>query len=201
MEELAERNRDLPDPRSTAEQKRSIRTKFKLSKHATEAKEWLADHWEVSQKEAADLVAENIKAIIESDLETRDHFASQAYEQPGDLVRKTHVVSKQTRDRLESMAEELNLTRDQFFDASLRLTKSIILKQHAAQIEKHRSALERLKELHKLGRKVETSLDNELPSDDPVGIGFAGVMHRLEDIIDAIQEEVRSGEPMSSNRF
>ncbi|WP_103020236.1 T4SS efffector SepA family protein [Salinibacter altiplanensis] len=198
MEELASEHSDILFRDTSMEEKRSVHTKFKLSEKALSARERLGDYWEVTQKEVAEGVAKKTDQIISR--EERDAFVRNASSREGELTRKTHVVSEKTRNFLERTARELNLTRDQFFDAALRLVHTMVQQKRKEQIECHEELLPALRDLLDHTDRVHTKVEKLIDDEDPLGgTTIFGKLKHLENIVSALEEEVQRGEPLESD--
>ena len=197
MEEFVKNRSTVGQEVPSGQGKRSVHTKFKLSEDALQAKEALAEHWGVTQKEVAEMAAQITASVLEDeDEETRRWFVENASDQPGDLVRKTHVVSRDTKSFLETSASDLELTRDQFFDASLRLTHKIVQFLREAQLERHEEQLSHLHALLEQAEAIEADLQEETTAVDPLNPAVTAVRRQIEAIVDDIEGELERGVPL-----
>lgn len=200
MEELVKNRSNLGRKAPSGQGKQSVHTKFKLSEAALQAKERLAEHWGVTQKEVAEMAAQLTVSFLEDESEeTRRWFIENAYDQPGELTRKTHVVSWDTKSFLETTASDFNLTRDQFFDAALRLAHTIIKFLREAQLEHHEEQLPRLYDLLDQLESIESHLQEEATEVDPLKPAITSIRGQLETIVDDLKEEVERGVPLGRN--
>lgn len=197
MEELVRNRSNLSRKAPSGCGKRSVHTKFKLSDESLRAKERLADYWGVTQKEAAEMATQLTVSFLEDeDEETRRWFIDNAYEQPGELTRKTHVVSRETKSFLEKKASEFNLTRDQFFDASLRLAHTIVNFLHEVQLERHEEQLPRLYDVLEQLEAIEVDLREEATDVDPLKPALTSLRSKLEAIVNDLERELDRGTPL-----
>lgn len=200
MEELVKNRSNLGQKAPTSRGKRSVHTKFKLSQDALQAKEKLAEYWGVTQKEVAEMAAQLTVSFLEDeDEETQHWFVKNAYDQPGELTRKTHVVSRDTKSFLEATASDLDLTRDQFFDASLRLSHTIVQFLREVQLERHEEQRPRLQDLLEQAEAIEEDLQAETTDVDPLKPAITSVRRQIEAIVDDIDEELERGVPLGRN--
>lgn len=198
MEELVTKRSDLGGKAPSGRDKQSVHTKFKLSEDALDAKEHLAEYWGVTQKEVAEMAAQLTVSFLEDeDEETKHWFVENAYDQPGELTRKTHVVSRKTKSFLESTASDLNLTRDQFFDACLRLAHAIVQFLREVQLERHEEQLPHLYDLLEQAEAIEADLEEETTDIDPLKPAVTAVRRRIEAIVDDIDDELERGVPLA----
>lgn len=197
MEDLASEHRDILSRESATKERRSVHTKFKLSEDALAAREQLADHWG-TQKDVAEVVVKVTDRFISEG--SSEDFIRDASNRRGKLTRKTHVVSEKTRDFLEQTARELNLTRDQFFDAALRLVHTMVQQKRKEQIERHEELLPALRDLLDHTDRVHTKVEKLIDDEDPLGgTTIFGKLKHLENIVSALAEEVQRGEPLKSD--
>lgn len=200
MEELVKNRSNLGRKAPSGKGKESVHTKFKLSEEALQAKERLAEYWGVTQKEVAEMATQLTVSFLEDENEdTRRWFVENAYDQPGELTRKTHVVSRDTKLFLESTASDFNLTRDQFFDAALRLAHTIVKFLREIQLERHEEQLPRLYDVLDQVEAIETHLQEEATDVDPLGPAVTSVRGQIESIVDDLEEELESGVPLGRN--
>jgi len=196
MEDLITSRKDaLPTP-PQQDDLQSVRTKFKLSKDALEAKEWLSDYFDTSQKEVCDIALELTSSFLAGDEDLHQRFFERAQEQPGDPRRKSHVVSRATLKTIERQAEEHDLSRDQFIDAMLRLVRLLVERQRSKQIEHHESLLPGVRELRNHAEEVKSKVDDQTPQSDPLRRGIGQIIVSLDQLIDDLEVEVESGNPL-----
>lgn len=199
MEELVSAHSDILTQETATQEKRSVHTKFKLSEDAIAAREWLASHWDMNQKDVAEVVARVTDRFLSGD-EAREEFVEDASNQPGELTQKTHVVSNETRNFLKRTAKELNLTRDQFFDASLRLVQAMVHHKRKKQIEHHKELLPVLDELRAHTKEVYSEVKALIDDDDPLGgTTIFGKLKHFENIVSALEEEIERGKPLKAD--
>lgn len=197
MEELLTNRASADDEPPAGGGKRAVHVKFKLSKDAVAAKETLADRWDRPPKEIAELAVQLTASFLEDeDEETRHRFIEKAQEQPRPLARGTHVVSRATKSFLESMAGDLDLTRDQCFDACLRLAHSIVQFLHEAQLERHDALIPALHDLLRQARSIEADLQEEAPDIDPLKPAVTAVRRHIERIVDDVEAELERNHPL-----
>lgn len=197
MEELVKNRSNLGEKAPSSQGKQSVHTKFKLSQDALQAKEQLAEYWGVTQKEVAEMAAQLTVSFLEDeDEETQRWFVENAYDQPGKLTRKTHVVSRDTKSFLEATASDFDLTRDQFFDASLRLAHTIVQFLREVQLERHEEQLSRLYDLLEQAEAIEEDLREETTDVDPLKPAITSVRSQIEAIVEDIDEELERGIPL-----
>ncbi len=200
MEELVTNRSNLGRKAPSGRGKRSVHTKFKLSEDALQAKERLSEYWGVTQKEVAEMAAQLTVSFLEDeDEETRRWFIENAYDQPGELTRKTHVVSRDTKSFLEATASDFNLTRDQFFDASLRLAHTIVRFLREVQLERHEEQLPHLYDLLEQSEAIEKEIREEATDVDPLKPAITSIRSQLEAIVDDLEDELERGIPLSQN--
>lgn len=200
MEELIKNRSNLGQKAPSSRGKRSVHTKFKLSEEALQAKERLAEYWGVTQKEVAEMAAQLTVSFLEDeDEETQRWFVENAYDQPGELTRKTHVVSRETKSFLESTANDFDLTRDQFFDACLRLAHTIVQFLREVQLERHEEQLPQLYDLLDQAEAIEDDLQEETTDVDPLKPAITSVRRQIEAIVEDIDEELEQGVPLGRN--
>src|SRR5690606_22181942 len=96
-----------PDSRD----RESVRTTFKLTEPANEAKAALADYWNVSQKEAADYICRTLVGLDDKWLDSlKKLWAAPEESRLEDAIRKTHVISHEAYETLEKMAVKMNVS-------------------------------------------------------------------------------------------
>ena len=200
MEELISKRGNLGKQSASSGGQRSVHTKFELSEEALEAHEALGALWQIPEKEVADMATQLTSSFLsEEDEETRRLFVEKAREQPGSLTRETYVLSRETKSFLEAFAGDLDLTRDQFFDACLRLAHSVIQFLREAQIDRHDALLSELRELLGQAESIEATLQEKATDVDPLKPAIIAVREQIEAIVDDIETEVEQGRPLDQN--
>lgn len=197
MEELLTNRAPLNDAPSAGGGKRSVHVKFKLSNDALAAKEELAARWDVPKKDVAEMAAQlTVSFLKDEDEDTRHEFAEKARDRPRPLTRKTHVVSRATKSFLETTASDLDLTRDQFFDACLRLAHTIVQFLHEAQLERHEALFSALRDLLEQATEIEADLQETATDIDPLKRAVTAVRRQIETIVDDVGDELERGSPL-----
>ena len=200
MEELISKRGNLGKQSASSGGQRSVHTKFELSEEALEAHEALGALWQIPEKEVADMATQLTSSFLsEEDEETRRLFVEKAREQPGSLTRDTYVLSRETKSFLEASAGDLDLTRDQFFDACLRLAHSVVQFLREAQIDRHDALLSELRELLGQAESIEATLQEKATDVDPLKPAIIAVREQIEAIVDDIETEVKQGRPLDQN--
>jgi hypothetical protein len=172
MEELFRSRSTTSQKTPSGRDKQSVHTKFKLSGNALEATERLAEYWGVPRKKVAEKVIQLTVFFLEDeDEETQRWFVENA--------------------------SDFNLTRDQFFDASLRLADAIVKFLREVQLDRHEEQLPRLYDLLDQVESVEDELKGGAADADPLRPALASVREQLEAIVDDIEEELESGIPLT----
>lgn len=200
MEELISKRGSLGKKSSSGGGKRSVHTKFELSEDALAANEALASLWGIPEKEVAEMATQLTTSFLsEEDEETRQLFVEKAREQPGTLTRETYVVSRETKSFLEATAGNLDLTRDQFFDACLRLAHSVVQFLREDQIDRHDALLSALRELLGQAESIEADLQENATDVDPLKPAITAVRQQIEAIVIDIETEVEQRSPLDQN--
>lgn len=197
MEDLISNQEDILQEAPKKEDLQSVRTKFKLSQEALDVKEWLADYFDASQKEVCKIALDLTTSFLDEDDDLIESFSQKASDQPDDLQRKSHVVSRATLDSIEETAEELGLSRDQFLDASLRLVHLLIQHQRKKQIDDHENLLPEMKKLRDQALELESEIKAKTQSTDPLRDGISLIVLSLEQMISDVEDEIDSREPLS----
>lgn len=179
--------------------RQSVRTKFKLSRKGIDAKEFIAEHYSISQKEAAGVAVSNFESFLESldDGQARN-LSEKTRSKGGERIRKTHVVSRETKERLEALMLELDASRDDIFERALRFTRTLIEFQQKEQIDQHDKMLPALDELEQKAGEVEALAHGELSKDDPVRREIGSICLILENMLRDIRDEVENKRPLPS---
>lgn len=197
MEELLA-NRTPPNDESPSDGgRRPVHVKFKLSKDAMEAKEALAVHWDVPEQEGAEVATQlTVSFLKDEDEDTRYRFVEKARDQPRPLTRTTHVVSRATKSLLETTASDLDLTRNQCFDACLRLAYTIVQFLREDQLERHEGHISALRHLLDRAKMIEADLQEEATDIDPLKPAITTVRRQIEAIVEDVEDELSRSQPL-----
>lgn len=179
-----------------AEGKRSTRTTFKLSQEAIDAKEWLGSYYDISQK---DLIEIALNLLEDQFIEYDDLFeAAEEGLSEKETVRKTYVVTQDTKDRFTELAERYNgVSRDALVETAIQTFKFVTEKK----IESHEEILGRIEEFYDKALSLEDDLVNELGSRDPLRKGFGRIVMRIGDLKDEVDEEIENHTPIDVDLF
>ena len=173
----------------SARDKQSVRTTFKLSQTAMDAKTWLAKQWGINQKEASDEICNFLPKLLEDLPEGLIKEYAKVKRMETDLVRKTQVISRGSRRILEDMAKEHGVSRDEMFDFSLIYFKALVEYQEKKTRENRKKALELLEDLCSHASRVESELIELLDDDDPIREEFRYIIVPLEDLAGSNPED------------
>ncbi|MEF8815738.1 MAG: hypothetical protein V5A20_05780 [Salinibacter sp.] len=197
MEELLANRTPSDDAPPSGGGQRSVHVKFKLSEEALTAKETLGDHWDVPNKEVAEMAAQLTVSFLKDEGEdTRRQFVEKARDQPRPITQGTHVVSRATKSLLEATASDLDLTRDLFFDACLRLARTIVQFLREAQLERHEALASALRDLLDQARSIEADLHEQATDIDPLKPAITAVRRQIKGIVDDVEDELDRGRPL-----
>jgi hypothetical protein len=197
MEELLASRTFSEDESSSDGGARSVHVKFELSKDAVAAKEALAAHWDMSEKAGAEMAAQLTVSFLEDeDEDTRRRFVEKARDQPRPRTRGAHVVGRATKSLLETTASNLDLTRDQCFDACLRLAYSIVQVVREDQLERHEAHVSALRSLLDRAKTIEADLQEEATDIDPLKPAITAVRRQIEAIVEDVEDELSRGRPL-----
>jgi hypothetical protein len=200
MEDLINDFHSNGEAGTSAAKRQSVRTKFKLSREAVAAKEFIAEHFGISQKEAADVAVSNFNSFLGSlDEEEMRRLAHKTRSHGREKVRKTHVVSRKTKERLEFLMEKLDASRDEVFEQVLRFMRSLIELQQQNQIDQHKKLLPAIQELEQKAGEVEALAHGELSKDDPLRREIGAICLILENMLSDVRDEVQNNRPLPND--
>lgn len=182
-----------------AEQRQSVRTTLNLRDDALEAKEWLSSYYGISQKDLLDLALGLLEDCFEPDeeglLPEVEVLEMVGNRSSGNTTRKSHAVSRATRDRFTDLSEEHDISRDGLVEVGPKLLKAFA----QVQIQRHQEVLEEIESYHEKGLELEGKLTETLGDEDPVRDGFSRVMLSLRRLRDEIADEIEHGSPIDTS--
>jgi len=200
MEELVRHHAERDQSADQEAQFQTIRTKFKLTPGAVAAKEFVARHFDVSQKDASTIAVANFESLVASLSEdTIQDFFSDTLNEQESKERKTHVLTRKTKDRLEHLAERVGRSRDATFEGALRFMQQLVEFQHEKQIKSHRQHLDALRALVDDALDLENTFMRELEKQDPVRQELNRVCLVLEDMLADVEREIETGQALPSD--
>ncbi len=170
---------------------------FALSTEARTAKERLADHWEVAQEEAAAMAVHLTASFLDAEDEQTQHwFFQNASDPPGERSEAPHRMPTAANELLEARANELGLTPDQFFDAALRLARTIVEFLRKAQLERHEEHLSALHDLLEQAQAIEANFDETATDLDPLKPAIAAIRRRIAAVVSDVEAELARERPL-----
>ena len=171
------------------EEEKSSRTTFKISESAVDNLTWLAERHGTTQKRIID----HAHNVLRNREESREALIEGAMNSsPDETVRKAVAIDPQTRDRLNSLADDLDVPRDNLVELGIRLAK-LLAEKHR---ERQKEMLEKLEEFFEDGKDLIDKMESKLGKDDPLVRGLGRTQSELEDIIGFARGAVESGSRM-----
>lgn len=168
------------------EEEKSSRTTFKISESAVENLTWLAERHDTTQKRIID----HVHNVLREREENREALIEGARNTSSDeTVRKAVAIDPQTRDGLNSLADDLDVSRDSLVELGIRLAK-LLAKKHR---EKQKEMLEKLEKFFKKGEVLLDEMRGKLGKDDPLVRGLGRTQSELADIIGYADRAIESG--------
>ncbi len=171
------------------------RTSFRLASVADAAKEWLTTYLHESQRAILDRVPAYLdvaaKAYTPAQLRP---ILDGLTDQGGD--RKTYLVSAQTLQRLNKHADRLGVARDTLLAFAL-LGMQVLLEQETDKARERRAAaLDEVREIFDQAEALEGRLRSSLGADDPALRRLGEAVTLLSMLVDDLDEEQRTGQPL-----
>lgn len=173
--------------------RQSVRTTFRISPKANEQLVWLADEYDVTLKDVLDdallsheFIDEWTHLIAKGDLLSK--------EEPS--VRKTHVVSRRTVDRLRDLANKHGITRDEVLESLVYLIAGFAKDRIQETRKLHKKALDIMSQFEAAVDQTMERLGNVLDGDDPIILRFDCIRELSYELISAIQSEQKDGTPI-----
>lgn len=112
------------------------------------------------------------------------------------MIRKTHVISDQTRKVLEETAKDYEMSRDDLLE-NLILTVKLLTETHEKRrLEKHREALKMISNFRADAEDLEDKMHDLLGGDDPIYERFGRVVTELMSLSIDIEKEQKNGTPI-----
>jgi hypothetical protein len=164
-----------------------VRTTFKLSEAALEARAWAAGYHRISLAETVDLAA-SIAIQLETDqLKTLlDAF------QRGDAttVRRTIVLSTGALRVLNETAEKVGFSRDELLDTLLQTFYSTAKEEAKDMRELYEQAFDIIREADESLRSAEKRLEDLLGPDDPVANALGQAIVTLDRDVGEVEDRL-----------
>lgn len=185
---------DLPFHK-TPHDRQLIRTTFKLSQEALEARAWLAGHHKISMTETLSLAAYVIAQLNE---ELAGFYLARAGHRD---VRRTLILTKGALGVIEAKAAETGRHRDEILEAALQAFSYTIGETVGAAAELHRQVLPILGRANSALVEAEAEMKAVLEPDDPVLKRFGYAIVVMDNLLGAIEDELEDGTPVDPDDF
>lgn len=178
-------------------QKQSVRTTFNLKKETFQSIEWLANYYNITQKEVIDHLVGTVQDLAdipegdESYLKSITDKIFTKTKKPN-YLRKTKVVGKKSLQILKTLSKKEKISRDTLIEAAVIFHKFGLKKRK----EKHAEALDEIHNLMKVIYKTEKKLKSLLDTDDPIIGRFGNIAVVAENLVVAVESEIEKGYPI-----
>lgn len=171
------------------------RTSFRLTPAAAEARDWLVDHLQVSQRALFDRVPFYLDEAARA--YEPERLRSVLAEIGDEGERRTYVVSQHTLDRIGAHADHLGATRDAV--VSFALVGMQYLVERGTELARRRRArfgdeVERL--AHEV-RRLRDAAAEQLDPDDALQYRLAAIAADIEVLAKQLNVERHGGPPLS----
>lgn len=169
--------------------KESVRTSYKISESALEKLDSLKKYYNFTIKDMIDSFISNDKMISEA----IEIIIKAGLKKKLDGVRKTYVISKNTKYKVDKIAMKNKISKDV-------LITYVILRfniWHEGNLKKHKLAMQELIKFEKDFEIFEKKLSAKLPSDDPISFGLSYIYNITENLINEIKNEVENNIPIN----
>jgi len=177
-------------------ERQSVRTTVKLSPDAFDALSWLSDYWGLPQKEIIDFALQEVEQLLASQDSAKVVEIAKA-QLNSESKRKTLVMSQNSRERLNRLADSYDAPRDDWLALGISLVKILTEKR----IEKHERVLGKIQAYLEEGRKLEGEIRNVVGSNDPVYEGFGLAVTSLMNLVHEIEAEIEGGDPIQTSHL
>ncbi|MEX2437318.1 MAG: hypothetical protein WD509_01935 [Candidatus Paceibacterota bacterium] len=177
--------------------KQSVRTTFKLHKENLRAMEEFSSRYEMKPKEVFDLLCTD---------EDITQQAITAYKplmekMSGDYVRKTYVISKSSKNKLNKLTRQHNLNRDTIVNVLLYYYKQTYEKLEEREKQGEIEAQKIISEFEEQVLNTEKHLKKLLSEDNPIIQRFGYIAILTMNLVDAIHEKIENCEPIDPDRM
>ena len=177
-------------PPINLENKRPVRTTFRLSKAGSEALEFVSKYHKIRFKEAIEnlcqkFLTKEVVSLVAS-LEIKNDL----------LFRKTYVLSQGSLEALNKASKEYKVPRDVVLDRSLILFQLLVEEESTNKKEKREKALKLIRECTSTLYDYEKKLKDILGSDDPVIHRFGFSIVILDNLKSAIEFNLKEDNPI-----
>lgn len=184
--------------------KQSVRTTFRLSQKAYDDIVWLADHHDITLKDAFDVICSQLESLQGSDSfieRLAQSIQSDDSSIVNDAIRKTHVITKKSLRILDELSKKYQISRDALAEMSIRMYRFIVESSIQKTRENHEKALKIISEFDSHAQDIEYQLKKLLGDDDPVYHRFGFITILTMNLQTAIEHELRDGTPIDPDDF
>ena len=167
----------------------SVRTSYKISESVLEKLGSLKKFYNFTIKDIIDSFISHDKMITEA----IEMIKKAEIKKIIDGTRKTYVISKRTKCKIDKISKENNISKDV-------LITYVILRfhiWHEGNMKKHKFAMEELIKFEKDFESFEKKLSTKLPPDDPISYGLSYIYNITENLINAIENEIENNAPIN----
>lgn len=177
--------------------KQSVRTTFKLNEDNLRTIDELSSRYEMKPKEIFELLCSENEMVKQAIAILKPKMESIR----GDYVRRTFVISKSTKNKLNQLAKLHNLKRDSLVNLLLYYYKKLFEKLEERDQKGEIEALKLLTKLEKQILKTEEQLKKKLSEQHPILYRFGYIAISIDNLIDDIRQKIETGEPINYEEF
>ncbi len=172
---------------------KSERTTLQLTSEAYEMLEYLTENYEITQKQMFSVILDNDEILSDViDLIKKEDIQFKAEKLP-----KTKVMSKGALDKLNLISKEEGIARDSVLEMSLRYYSKIVKKEKESHVKAKKIIEVALEEV----LKKDKELSKLLLDGDPILARWSFVIHTIDYLNDAIENEIEDGTPIDPDDF
>lgn len=171
------------------------RTSFRLAEAALSAKDWLTDHLGEPQRALFDRVPAYLDGAVKTFTPAQLRpLVEDLADRGGE--RKTYLVSASALRRLNGHADRLGAPRDALLAFAL-LGMRVLLEQKADEARERRAGVaDEVRALSDEAEALERRLRDRLGPGDPAVVRLGQAITVLSMLVDDLDEEQRTGEPL-----
>tara|TARA_B100001146_G_C16050282_1_gene377533 strand:- start:125 stop:694 length:570 start_codon:yes stop_codon:yes gene_type:complete len=165
---------------------KEVNATFKLSQNSLDAISWLKQKGGLSNKRLFNSIWEN----------QNEKFMKIIRDVPFDpkikRVKRSQRMSRKSLNNLNELVNKYGLKRDQIVELTFLAYKILYEKMLEENIEKHKKALEIVDDLWSFAEKIEKKSETILDEDDPILERLGKIIVVINNLSDAIQNEIEN---------
>lgn len=175
----------------------SVRTTFKIHENSLKAMDWLQSKYQIKSKDLFDFICSDDLMVPQLLNPLKDKYENRS----GHFIRKTYVISKKTKHKLNKASYSINIKRDTVVNILIDFCKIYLENTEEKEIEAEKNVQVILNEYERITLDTERKLKELLSKDNPILYRFNSIALSVENLAGAVKYKIEDGVPIDPDEL